>query len=169
MKKIVFIILILFLVTACSNGNTPDEGRIKIEKRIASALEPKKTFIETDNEICKQDGKPIIREFGTSWCPHCAWIEKTYYGVVADYIKKGKIDGHQWYIDIKDDLLTVRMENSVPESELEIFKKFNPKGSIPTFVFGCKYYRIGNGYEDEQDLKSEEAEFRGIIEKLISS
>ena len=48
------------------------------------------------------------------------------------------------------------------------FKKYNPKGSIPTFVFGCKYVRVGNGYERDDDLASEAAEFRAVIEDLIA-
>jgi hypothetical protein len=43
----------------------------------------------------------------------------------------------------------------------------NPNGTIPTFIFGCKYYRIGAGYEAQKDLEAEKREFRQIIDKLI--
>jgi len=46
-------------------------------------------------------------------------------------------------------------------------KKFNPRGSIPTFVFGCKYYRIGAGHEETDDKTAEEAEYRLVIEELL--
>ena len=46
---------------------------------------------------------------------------------------------------------------------------FNPRESIPTFVFGNKYWQIGNGYERQDDLIAEEAEFKRIIEKLVQN
>lgn len=164
-----FLFLLLFLISSCASPKSDDEGRVKIEQRITSALEKDGTFTETDNEVCKQDNKPIIREFGTSWCPHCKWIEKTYQNVVNDYVKQGKVVAYQWYVDVNDDLLTAELENSVPESEIVVFKKFNPRMSIPTFVFGCRFIRIGNGYEDQKDLKAEEEEFKAVIETLINS
>jgi len=57
----------------------------------------------------------------------------------------------------------------VPQSELAVFRTFDPRGSIPTFVFGNKYWRIGNGYEGQHNLIAEEAEFRRIIEKLVQN
>ena len=50
---------------------------------------------------------------------------------------------------------------------MAIFKEFNPQGSIPTFVFGCKYYRVGNGYEQQDDKAAEEAEFRAVFDELV--
>ena len=44
---------------------------------------------------------------------------------------------------------------------------FNIQNSIPTFVFGCRYYRIGTGHEFEDDLEAEAAEFMAVIEELI--
>jgi thiol-disulfide isomerase/thioredoxin len=126
------------------------------------------TFKEVEGEVCTKDGKPVIRLFSTTWCPHCKWIRDTYDRVVMEYVEGGKIVAHHWELDLGDDTFTPEKENGVPQSELAIFKKFNPRGSIPTFVFGCKYYRIGNGYERENDLAKEEAEFRAVIEELIS-
>ena len=59
------------------------------------------------------------------------------------------------------------MEGLVPQSEVQIFENFNPKGTIPTFIFGEKYYRIGTGYEKQNDLLVEEKEFRAVIEALL--
>jgi len=39
------------------------------------------------------------------------------------------------------------------------------KNTVPTYVFGCKYVRIGNAYET---LGEEKAEFRRVIEKLLT-
>ncbi len=127
------------------------------------------TFYEaSEEEVCMEDGKPIIRMFSTTWCPHCEWIKDTFDKVAKEYVDEGKIVAHHWELDIGDDTLTDVSETVVPESETAIFSQFNPTGGVPTFIFGCKYYRIGNGYEATGDLASEEAEFREIIEGLIS-
>lgn len=132
---------------------------------------PVGSFIDTHKPICKKDGKPIIRLFTTSWCPHCNWIKETFDKVVKEYINKKKIVAYHWVLDQgnEDDTLTPKKEGSVPSSEMEIFQEFNPYGSIPTFVFGCRYYRIGNAYEREGEsgLLKEEKEFKEIIEKLL--
>jgi foldase protein PrsA len=125
------------------------------------------TFRDTGDDLCEEDGKPIIRLFSTTWCPHCKWIKDTYDSVVKEYIGSGKIVAYHWQLDTGDDTLTKDVENEVPSSESSVYKKYNPDGSVPTFIFGCKYMRIGNGYETQGDLKAEEAEFRKIIEELI--
>ncbi len=123
---------------------------------------------ETPAEVCSQDGKPIIRLFSTTWCPHCQWIGETFNKVAAEYVAAGKIIAYHWELDTGDDALTETVETAVPQSEGAIYTKFNPRQSIPTFVFGCKYFRIGNGYEAQQDLASEEKEFRALFDKLIT-
>jgi thiol-disulfide isomerase/thioredoxin len=127
----------------------------------------KGTFTETSKEICRQGGKPIIRLFSTTWCPHCQWIKDDFDSVVKEYVDKGKIVAYHWQLDAGDDTLTAEVEKKVPAGEEAIFEEFNPDQSIPTFVFGCKYYRIGNGYEREGDHDKEKAEFRKIIDELI--
>jgi len=163
MKKLILIIILIFifLITGCKK----ESGRVSITSY--SVLNNAVSFIETDNEVCKQDDKPIIRLFATSWCPHCQWIKDTYIKVVNDYVNQKKIVAYYWEVDKNDDLLTKEKEDKISESELEIFKEFNPRQSIPTFVFGCKYYRIGNAHEAQNDLASEESEFRSIIDRLI--
>ena len=122
-----------------------------------------------DLNICKQDGKPIIYLFSTSWCPHCQWIKDTFDKVVNEYVSQGKIVAYHWQLDTHDDTLTSAVETQVPAEALAVYNKFNPDGSIPTFVFGCKYWRIGNGYESQNDLAAEETEFRALIDKIIAS
>lgn len=122
---------------------------------------------ESDAEICVEDGKPVVYLFTTTWCPHCTWIKDTFDSTVLEYVDAGQIVAHHWEVDTGDDSLTEETEAEVPEEDLAVYKEFNPGGSIPTFVFGCKYYRIGNGYERQDDLEAEEAEFREVIEKLL--
>lgn len=125
------------------------------------------TFSETDDEICTEDGKPIIRLFSTTTCPHCKWISETYENTVMDYVNEGLIVARHWEFDTRDDTLTLDVEGEIPEEELLAYEKFST-GAVPTFVFGCKYGRLGNGYERQNDLVAEEAEFRKIIEELIA-
>ena len=173
------ILAILLLISILTNGfggscssqeenkNQDSDNQIVVEDKEDVVLD-KLTFTVNDNEICKEDGKPIIRLFSTTWCPHCKWIGGTYEKVVKEYVDKGEIVAHHWEIDIKDDTLTPENEGTIPDSEMAVYREFNPRGSIPTFVFGCKYSRIGNGYESENNLEKEEAEFRQIIEALIA-
>ncbi|MDP6670189.1 MAG: thioredoxin family protein [archaeon] len=125
------------------------------------------TFIDSGEDIELIDGKPVIRLFSTTWCPHCKWIKPTYDRVAKEYVDAGKIVAYHWEVDTADDTLTLFPEGGVPATETSVFRKFNPGGSIPTFVFGGKYYRVGNGHERQDDLVAEEAEFRGVIEALI--
>ena len=113
------------------------------------------TFQETGDALCTDEqGKPIIRFFATSWCPHCKWIKETYMGVMKKYIDEGKVTAYLWEVDTNDDLLR-KGDQPIPSSEEQIFKRYNPKGSIPTFIFGCTYYRVGNGYEQQNNLAAE--------------
>lgn len=137
------------------------------------------TFTDSGDEIELVDGKPVIRLFTTTWCPHCTWIKETYDGVVKEYVDAGKIVAYHWEIDTGDDTLTEEIESEIPSTEDAVYRKFNPRGSIPTFVFGGKYYRVGNGFEGPGDtanptseqslanLAKEAAGFRAAIEALI--
>ena len=121
-----------------------------------------------DEGICTEDGKPVVRLFTTTWCPHCTWVGPTYDDVVGEYIEEGKIAGYHWEVDTGDNTLTDEVETEVPESELAVYQQFNPRGSIPTFVFGCKYFRIGTGYEREDNLTAEAEDFRAVMDALIA-
>jgi thiol-disulfide isomerase/thioredoxin len=138
------------------------------------------SFTNSGDEIELVDGKPAIYLFSTTWCPHCKWISETFESVVKEYVDQGKIVAYHWELDIGDDTLTEEVETSVPAEHEAVYKKFNPGGSIPTFVFGGHYYRVGNGFEgtgdtanptSEQSLENlakEEADFRAVIEILLA-
>jgi thioredoxin-related protein len=143
----------------------------EIKEKETSLNEPEvNKFTEKEGkEICKEDGKPMIRLYSTTRCSHCTWIKDTFDKVVKEYMDKGKIVAYHWEVDINDNTLTEEKEKEIPEKEMAVYQEFNPRGSIPTFVFGCKYWRIGTGYERENDLAKEEADFREIIEKLLKA
>ena len=127
------------------------------------------------NSICKLEGKPIIRMYSTNICPHCIWVKPAFDSVVKKYIDQNKIIAYhwEWTIDSEgnligvDDKLTSEIETSIPAGEEAVFKEFSPNTSVPAFVFGCKYYRIGNQFETQKDLNAEKAEFERIIEELL--
>lgn len=156
----------LVLLSGCLDGGT---GLVSLDTSISSNVGPTQiqTFSETNNEICKEDGKPIIRLFSTTWCPHCKWVSNAFESTVQEYVNEGKIVAYHWEVDIGDNTLTTGRELSVPASETAIFKQFNSRESIPTFVFGCKYYRIGNGFESQNNLDAEIGEFKAVIEALL--
>ena len=170
MKKLVFVIGILclaFMFAGCTNGDSDDTTGgtgLATGVFVDGAIE---TFDVADNEICMEDGKPVIRLYSTTWCPHCVWVADSFDSVAKEYVDAGKIVAYHWEFDTGDNTLTPGVEDGVPESERAIYDQFNPNGTIPTFVFGCKYYRTGTGHEAEDDLTAEENEFRAIIEELL--
>ncbi len=118
--------------------------------------------------ICTEGGKPIIRLYSTSICPHCQWVSPTINGVMNEYVAEGKIVAHHFDVDTGDDQITKTKEPFVPKAEADVFLKFNPQQSVPTYVFGCKYWRIGNAFEVQNKPDDEAAEFKAVIEKLLS-
>lgn len=153
------------LTTLPSENQGQNSGNTGNEQPTIGKIE---TFMDSGKEIELQDGKPVIRLFSTTWCPHCKWIKETFDRVAKEYADAGKIVAYHWEVDTKDNTLTPQAETSIPKTELAVFQEFNPQGYVPAFVFGGKYSRIGNGYEQKQDLAAEEAEFRAVIESLIA-
>jgi thiol-disulfide isomerase/thioredoxin len=166
MRKRMYILLFLAVLLILGGCGTKGTGQVIIEKGGSKA--GIQTFAPTGDAVCTDmQGRPIIRMFSTSWCPHCKWVKPTYAKVVGEYMDQGKITAHLWEVDKNDNLLT-KEKDAVPSTEQAIFQKYNSEQSIPTFVFGCSYLRIGNGYENQGDEAAEEAEFRAVIDKLIA-
>ena len=141
-------------------------GKSEPEK-LAEQTSDISTFNIKEGEICMEDGKPIIRLFSTTRCPHCNWIKDTFDETVREY--EGQIVAYHWEMDSGDNTLTDAVENSLPDSEKNLYLNFNQKMTVPTFIFGCRYYRIGTGYEALNRLDLEKREFKKIIEELIDS
>jgi thiol-disulfide isomerase/thioredoxin len=118
-----------------------------------------------DSGICTENGKPIIRLYSTSGCGHCSWVKPAFNDVVDDY--SNRIVAHNWVLDKEDDALTPQDEDGIPPREYDIYDTFNPANTVPTFVFGCKYYRVGTAYEREDNLAAERSEFRNVIDALL--
>lgn len=84
-------------------------------------------FQVSEDEICKENEKPIVYFFGSATCLHCQWEEP----VLGDVVKKfeGQISFHK---------------NIDSNNDSEIFTKYS-EGGVPTIVVGCKYFRVGSG------------------------
>ncbi len=163
MRLLIVGLLVLFVISmGCISS--------KYETTDTSGIAP--TSISTFNiisnaEICTEDGKPIIRLYSTTICPHCRWINSTFNGVMDEYMTAGKIVAHHWDVDIGNDQFTPAKESVIPQAEVDLFKAVNDRLSVPTYVFGCKYVRVGNAYETQDDLDAEAGEFKAVIEKLL--
>ena len=87
-------------------------------------------FLVSGEDVCKEDGKPVVYFFGHSGCPHCLWEHPIFENVTANF------------------------------TDEEVFSLFSPQGYVPTIVLGCKFYRVGSGEtqgEREEEAKEEEA------------
>ena len=170
--RIIICFMLLSLLSGCGGGsdNSATSPDVPADTTIdPDEIEPSEieTFNDNSGDICMEDGKPVIRMFSTTWCPHCQWAADAFDEVAQMYVDDGLIVAHHWELDTGDDTLTAQVEESVPESEEAVYNMFNPDYKIPTFVFGCRYYRIGTGHELEDDLEAEAAEFMAVIEELI--
>ncbi len=137
-------------------GDTPEEKEETVEPKDVD------TFEEKEGPICKKDGKVIVRFFSTTSNSASNWISDTFDDLAAQYGRD--IVAYHWQLDTGDNTLTSTVEKGIPREEVEIFQEYNPKNTVPTYVFGCKYVRIGNAYDS---LEDEEAEFKRVIEQLV--
>ncbi len=154
---VIAVVLIAFMGIATGFFVLPNNGNVK---KFGTFSYQEGATVE------KIDGKPVVRLFSTTWCPHCTWIKETFDSTMKEYVSQGKIVAYHWEIDTGTDTLNAGT-TKIPDSEMAIFNKFSPESRIPLFVFGGKYYRIGNGFEAEQDLAKEKAEFRAMVEQLL--
>lgn len=121
--------------------------------------------------VCKKDGKPIVYVISTTTCPHCIYIKDTFVKWGKD--NSDKLDVQLWVFDGKspdsaDNLITDEIETSISNEAMQVYEKMNPDGTVPTFIFGCKYVRVGNGFEGENDLNKEVEAYNKIKEKILS-
>lgn len=145
------------------------EIEIFLDKPIAKTQEePLNEFEETSDSICERDNKPVIRLYTTTNCESCRWIKETFDSFAKEYQEQGSIIAYHWELSTGDNTLTDEEEKGIPKSELDIFQKYNQKSTVPTFVFGCRYVRVGNAYEERGNLDAEKLEFEGIANKLVS-
>lgn len=90
-------------------------------------------YKETTEPACIENGKLIVRAYTTSWCPHCTWEKPVLQKALAPF--GDKVDLRIMDVDT----------GGASAAEMELWKRYNPDGSIPTVVIGCKYYQVGSG------------------------
>ena len=94
-------------------------------------------FLVSGDEICKENGKPIIYFFGSEGCGYCKWEHPIMEAVAARF--EGYIAFHN---------------NMDSDADKDVFQKYST-GGIPTLVFGCKYSRVGAGQSAGEEKEKE--------------
>jgi len=146
-----------FVSYVTKNGKIlfPEEG-IDLEKAVTVQPETQEektptigNFLVGKEEICKENEKPIIYFFGSQSCPHCKWEHPIVEKVAKSF---------EGYISFHNDMDA--------NADTDIFGKYST-GGIPTLVFGCKYYRVGSGEGEGEELESKN--LTAIICKLTGN
>ncbi len=107
------------------------ENMVVFERTIGS-------FTKIDDDLCQEDGKPIVYFFGTKDCPYCSWQKPITIEAMEPF---------------KDQI--VFKDNSDTENDLDIFFKYSD-GGVPLVVMGCKYFRVGaGGYEGDETKETD--------------
>ncbi len=88
-------------------------------------------FAITKDEVCQEDGKPLIYYFGYAGCPHCQWNHPILQSVTEKFPTQ---------ISFHDDMDKLDQDLDIQEKYAQI-----SQGAVPFFVFGCKYVRLGSG------------------------
>lgn len=94
-------------------------------------------FSVNSDEVCKENGKPIIYFFGSQGCGYCKWEHPVIETVAARF--EGYIAFHN---------------NMDSDADRDVFQKYST-GGVPTLVFGCKYSRIGAGQSAGEEKETE--------------
>ncbi len=125
---------------------------IKLNEAIPAATEKGTTigsFKMSDEEICKEEGKPAVYFFGSENCSHCSWEHPIIQEVAAKF--EGEIIFH---------------DNMGNQENMDIFQKYST-GGVPTLVLGCKYYRVGSGENEGEE--TEDKNLTALICKLTGN
>lgn len=96
-------------------------------------------FNISENEVCLENGKPLVYFFGSNTCPHCQWEHP-----VVEKVAKSFGDAIAFHNNMDSD------------QDRDVLSRYNPSGGIPTLVLGCKYFRVGSGENsgEEQEAKN---------------
>ncbi|MEM2974672.1 MAG: thioredoxin family protein, partial [Candidatus Micrarchaeia archaeon] len=98
-----FLLAAVVLLPGCTQFGNRDS--IDIQNHTDSYINNKSnssylgSFTDKGGKTCAVDGKPIIRMYSTTWCPHCRWIKNTFDRVMKEYMDANKIIAHHWEIE----------------------------------------------------------------------
>jgi len=133
---------------------------------------------DPDATILTEDGKISVALISTSSCPHCLWIKETFDNWAKENSDKYTI--HHWEWSYNDDgsstlldTITGTVLDDLPTNYTTLYSTYSG-GYVPTFIFGGKYFRVGNAFESNSDVSKEEAlqkeieEYISVLEKIES-
>jgi len=95
-------------------------------------------FSVSSDALCSEDGKPVFYFFGSQSCPHCIWEHPIVQKVAGLF--SGLISFHDNYDN---------------DADRDIFSRYSTEGYIPALVIGCKYYRVGAGENDGEEIETQ--------------
>lgn len=111
-------------------------------------------FTVSNDEVCLENGKPIVYFFGADSCPHCIWEHPIVQKVAKQF--EGVISFHD------------NMNNN--GKDVDVFTKYSPEGGVPAFIIGCKYYRVGTVEpETAEGALAAEKDFTSLICQLTNN
>ena len=103
-------------------------------------------FVISDEEICKENEKPVVYFFGSESCLHCKWEAP----IIEEVANK-----------FKDNIIFKERIDS--QENIDVFQRYST-GGVPTLVLGCKYYRVGSG--EQAGKETETKNLTALICKL---
>lgn len=168
MNNKVLLVLIVLLITASFLAGSFYTKIQYLEKGTKSAVQPTPApqaaaqptpvvlgtsignFVITKDELCKEDGKPVVYFFGGSFCPHCKWEHP----IVEKVMEKFK------------DQVSFHNNMDKQDADKEIWNKYASinQGGVPFIVLGCRYARVGSG--ETLGEKEEERILTALVCKL---
>lgn len=105
-------------------------------------------FSVLKDEVCQENGKPIIYFFGSKTCSHCTWEHPVFDKAVKQFAN----------------LITVH-DNLDSDKDAAVFQKYSQinGGAIPFLLLGCQYARVGSG-----ERAGEEEEIKALTELICN-
>jgi len=99
-------------------------------------------FVKTKDEICQEDGKPVVFMFGQSGCPYCVWEHPIFEKATAKF----------------GDLIVVHDNMDKQGADEEIWQKYSQihQGGVPFMLLGCRYAQRGAGDRNLGEAQEEE-------------
>lgn len=150
-----------------SGGRVIEYGQDQVDEAVKPV--PVNNFlIDDDSRVCFDGPRIIIRMYGNTTCEECIWVKSIYDKVAREYQSYGEVTPIRWELDTQDNALTKPNETEIPSSEIRLLKKYTENETIPTFILGCKYIRVGSGHYETRDAKAEEQDMRNAIRELVS-
>ena len=111
------------------------------ESTLAPSVTTIGNFMVTGEEVCLENGKPLVYFFGGSYCSHCQWEHPLLEKVVKKF----------------GSVITFHNNFDKQDADREIWNKYASinQGGVPFIVVGCQYARVGSGENFGQEKETE--------------